>query len=74
MINREPHGISFRLKEFSQLFSASAVIETRAATYLGENIRLLAYVSIFYLPLAFCTVSSAYLLPLLSYQSGLNGF
>ena len=41
-----------------QLFSASAVIESRASTRLGENVKLLTYVSIFYLPLAFCTVCS----------------
>ncbi|KAI1098319.1 hypothetical protein F4804DRAFT_128427 [Jackrogersella minutella] len=35
------------------LFSASGVIESRAATRLGENVKLLTYVSIFYLPLAF---------------------
>ncbi|KAE9370907.1 hypothetical protein N431DRAFT_468918 [Stipitochalara longipes BDJ] len=37
------------------LFSASAVMESRASTRLGENVKLLTYVSIFYLPLAFCT-------------------
>lgn len=37
------------------LFSASAVIESRASTRLGENVKLLTYVSIFYLPLTFCT-------------------
>ncbi|KAL2835987.1 hypothetical protein BJY01DRAFT_252230 [Aspergillus pseudoustus] len=36
------------------LFNASAVIESRAATELGENVRLLTYVSIVYLPLSFC--------------------
>ncbi|KAF2184726.1 hypothetical protein K469DRAFT_578976 [Zopfia rhizophila CBS 207.26] len=36
------------------LFNASALIESRAATKLGENVKLLTYVSIFYLPLAFC--------------------
>ena len=46
----------------SQLFSASALVETRAAAQLSENVRLLAYVSIFYLPLAFCTVSCTYTL------------
>ncbi|KAI1380653.1 hypothetical protein F4677DRAFT_194030 [Hypoxylon crocopeplum] len=35
------------------LFNASSVIESRAATRLGENVKLLTYVSIFYLPLAF---------------------
>lgn len=36
------------------LFNASTVIESRAATQLGENVKLLTYVSIFYLPLGYC--------------------
>ncbi|TGO34102.1 hypothetical protein BHYA_0212g00060 [Botrytis hyacinthi] len=36
------------------LFNASALMESRASTRLGENVKLLTYVSIFYLPLAFC--------------------
>jgi hypothetical protein len=40
-----------------QLFNASALVESRASTRLGENVKLLTYVSIFYLPLAFCAVS-----------------
>ncbi|KAH8599579.1 hypothetical protein B0O99DRAFT_365076 [Bisporella sp. PMI_857] len=36
------------------LFSASAVMESRAATRLGENVKLLTFVSIFFLPLSFC--------------------
>ncbi|KAL6229167.1 hypothetical protein BDW75DRAFT_225533 [Aspergillus navahoensis] len=36
------------------LFNASAVIESRAATELGENVKLLTYVSIVYLPLSLC--------------------
>ncbi|OAL49337.1 hypothetical protein IQ07DRAFT_644514 [Pyrenochaeta sp. DS3sAY3a] len=36
------------------LFNASGVIESRASTRLGENVKLLTYVSIFFLPLAFC--------------------
>ncbi|KAK3367609.1 hypothetical protein B0H63DRAFT_84346 [Podospora didyma] len=36
------------------LFNASSVIESRASTRLGENVKLLTYVSIFFLPLAFC--------------------
>jgi hypothetical protein len=39
------------------LFNASAVVESRASTRLGENVKLLTLVSIFFLPLAFCTVS-----------------
>ena len=37
------------------LFNASAVIESRAASDLGFNVKLLTYVSVFYLPLSFCT-------------------
>ncbi|MCJ1390302.1 hypothetical protein MMC18_003160 [Xylographa bjoerkii] len=37
------------------LFNASAVIESRASTRLGENVKLLTFVSIFFLPLSFCT-------------------
>jgi hypothetical protein len=37
------------------LFSASAVMESRAATLLGQNIKLLTYVSIFFLPISICT-------------------
>ncbi|PMD61062.1 uncharacterized protein K444DRAFT_588556 [Hyaloscypha bicolor E] len=36
------------------LFNASAVIESRSATRLGENVMLLTYITIFFLPLAFC--------------------
>jgi hypothetical protein len=36
------------------LFNASALVESRASTRLGENVKLLTYISIFYLPLAFC--------------------
>jgi hypothetical protein len=32
-------------------------MESRTATQLGENVKLLTYVSIFFLPLSFCTVS-----------------
>ncbi|KAE9377870.1 hypothetical protein N431DRAFT_399020 [Stipitochalara longipes BDJ] len=37
------------------LFSASAVMESRASTQLGENIKILTYVSIFFLPITVCT-------------------
>ena len=40
-----------------QLFTASGVVESRASTRLGEIVKLLTYVSIFYLPLTFSTVS-----------------
>lgn len=36
------------------LFNASALMESRSSTRLGQNVQLLTYVSIFYLPLAFC--------------------
>ncbi|KEQ85409.1 hypothetical protein M438DRAFT_316942 [Aureobasidium pullulans EXF-150] len=36
------------------LFNASSVLESRAANRLSENVKLLTYVSIFYLPLGFC--------------------
>lgn len=39
------------------LFNASALMESRSSTRLGQNVKLLTYVSIFYLPLAFCAVS-----------------
>jgi len=40
----------------SGLFNASGVVESRASTRLGEIVKLLTYVSIFYLPLSFSTV------------------
>jgi hypothetical protein len=39
-----------------KLFNASAVVESRLSTRLAQNVKLLTYVSIFYLPLAFCAV------------------
>jgi hypothetical protein len=41
-----------------KLFNASAVVESRLSTRLAQNVKLLTYVSIFYLPLAFCAVRS----------------
>ena len=52
-----------------QLFNASAVIESRASTKLGENIKLLTFVSIFFLPLAFTTVSLTLSIILCTYRS-----
>ncbi|KAL9023890.1 MAG: hypothetical protein Q9196_006898 [Gyalolechia fulgens] len=37
------------------LFNASAVIESRASTRLGENVKLLTFVSVFFIPLSFTT-------------------
>ncbi len=41
------------------LFNASTVMESRISTKLGQNIKLLTWVSIFFLPLSFCTVSTS---------------
>ncbi|RDL41684.1 uncharacterized protein BP5553_01663 [Venustampulla echinocandica] len=49
------------------LFNASAVMESRASTKLGENVKLLTYVSIFFLPLAFSTSLFALFLPIESH-------
>ncbi|EAU31018.1 predicted protein [Aspergillus terreus NIH2624] len=37
------------------VFLASSILGARASTRLGENVQLLTFVSIFYLPLSFCT-------------------
>ena len=39
-----------------KLFNASAVIDSRASIRQGEHIKLLTFVSIFFLPLSFCMV------------------
>lgn len=39
-------------------------METRQSRILGENVQLLAFVTIFFLPLAFSAVSSIYKHPL----------
>ena len=52
-------GSDFSIK----LFNASAVIESRASTRLGENVKLLTFVNIFFLPLSFCTVKRDLTLP-----------
>jgi hypothetical protein len=41
----------------AQEFAWVSMSETRISTRLGQNVMLLTYVSIFYLPLAFCAVS-----------------
>ncbi|EXA51434.1 hypothetical protein NW761_002608 [Fusarium oxysporum] len=55
------------------LFSASGVIESRVSTRLGENVKLLTYVSIFYLPLSFCvalwSINEGYPRPMLALTS-----
>jgi hypothetical protein len=45
---------------FTQLFNATAVMESRVSTHIGENVALLTCLSIFFLPLAFCMVSIPY--------------
>jgi hypothetical protein len=45
-----------------QEFAWASITETRISTRLGQNVMLLTYVSIFYLPLAFCAVSNSSLL------------
>lgn len=61
------------LTYFAQLFSASGVIESRVSTRLGENVKLLTFVSIFYLPLSFCvalwSVNEGYSRPILALTS-----
>lgn len=41
-----------------QEFAWASINETRISTRLGQNVMLLTYVSIFYLPLGFCAVSN----------------
>uniref|UniRef100_A0A093XC24 Putative 26S protease regulatory subunit like n=1 Tax=Talaromyces marneffei PM1 TaxID=1077442 RepID=A0A093XC24_TALMA len=38
------------------LFNASSVMEARASTQLGENVKLLTFISIFFLPLGLCNL------------------
>lgn len=44
----------------TQLFSASAVMESRQSRILSENVKLLTFVSIFFLPLGFSIVSTIF--------------
>ena len=48
------HDLSGFADRHYQLLNASSVMEAKDATYLAMNIKLLTYVSIFYLPLSFC--------------------
>ncbi|PQE18870.1 ankyrin repeat-containing protein [Rutstroemia sp. NJR-2017a BBW] len=41
------------------LSNFSALMESRASTRLGDNVKLLTYISIFYLPLTFCAALRA---------------
>ncbi|KAF2805547.1 uncharacterized protein BDZ99DRAFT_450171 [Mytilinidion resinicola] len=49
---KDLHGRAIGLRD--GLFNASSVIEAREATKLAENVKLLTYVTIFFLPLGFC--------------------
>lgn len=46
---------------FFQLFNASSFIEARAASRLGENVKLLTYLNIIYLPIMCSVVSNTFL-------------
>ncbi|ETS77276.1 hypothetical protein PFICI_11150 [Pestalotiopsis fici W106-1] len=61
------------IKELLQIeFSWAAITESRISTNLGQNVMLLTYVSIFYLPLAFC--AALWAIPNLSERATLNSF
>jgi hypothetical protein len=47
--------------DVSQLFNASSAVESRASTRLGENVKLLTYVIIFYLPFIAVRLAIQYL-------------
>ncbi|KAK4233010.1 hypothetical protein C8A03DRAFT_19825 [Achaetomium macrosporum] len=48
-------GLDQTVKDLLQIeFAWASITETRISTRLGQNFMLLTYVSIFYLPLAFC--------------------
>lgn len=49
-----PRMCTYLMQEFAWI----TINETRISTRLGQNVMLLTYVSIFYLPLGFCAVSS----------------
>lgn len=54
------------------LLNASALIESRASTRLAETVKLLTYVSLFYLPLAFC--AALWAIPNITDKSTRNPF
>jgi hypothetical protein len=56
-----PHAIFLYDTNSSQLFSLASVMEAKQSRLLGENVKLLTYATIFYLPPAFSSVSSFYL-------------
>ncbi|KAF3389537.1 Ankyrin-1 [Penicillium rolfsii] len=55
-----------------QEFAWTSITETRISTRLGQNVMLLTYISIFYLPLAFC--AALWAIPDISNSSTRNPF
>lgn len=45
------------MTDIMKLFSLTSVKEARESRLLSENVRLLTYVTVFYLPLTLCAVS-----------------
>ncbi|KAF7591587.1 hypothetical protein BBP40_001335 [Aspergillus hancockii] len=43
------------IERSNEVFLANSILGSRASTRLGENVQLLTFVSIFYLPISFCT-------------------
>ncbi|KAL7815608.1 ankyrin repeat-containing domain protein [Trichoderma gracile] len=68
-------GIKTKLDELDQIardllqieFAWTSIREARTATRLGQNVMLLTYVSIFYLPLGFC--AALWAIPNITYNS-----
>ena len=55
------HLGSIQADSTTQLFSLTSVMETRESRMLNENVRLLTYATVFYLPLAFSSVGVTFL-------------
>ena len=55
---------ALKLMDTTKLFSLTSVMEAREARVLNENVRLLTYATVFYLPLAFSSVSLCFNLSL----------
>ncbi|KAF7533147.1 hypothetical protein G7054_g7332 [Neopestalotiopsis clavispora] len=72
-INNRLSDLEITLKELLQIeFAWAAITESRISTSLGQNVMLLTYVSIFYLPLAFC--AALWAIPNLADRATLNSF
>lgn len=59
-LRRFPSVTSPYAADCPQLFNATQVMESRQATLLGQDVRLLTYVTIFFLLLAFSTVGTGF--------------